>query len=151
MQHGTWRKKLQAQECGQSYVLYPYWRDGNAGAHLEKTRGARIRSRFRSINAHDEQKILKFAFTILISSWQCNYSRMRLQFYRLENSARTTDFPMSGSSVKKPRLTKAEKTMKRKADNCVPIVVPWLSTNSEAIRPLHRHRRTRQVHLQVQY
>ena len=29
---------------------------GNAGTHFEKKRGARNRSRFRSINAHDEQK-----------------------------------------------------------------------------------------------
>ena len=32
---------------------------GNAGTHFEKTRGARIRSRLRIVNAHDEQKRLK--------------------------------------------------------------------------------------------
>ena len=46
---------LQAQEYGQSYVFSPIEAD-NAGTHFAKTRGARIRSRFRSINAHDEQK-----------------------------------------------------------------------------------------------
>ena len=39
-------------------------------------------------------------FTILASSWLCNYSRTPLQFYRLENSARTTEIPMSGKAVK---------------------------------------------------
>ena len=31
---------------------------------------------------------------------KCNYSKKRLLFYRLENSAKTTDVPMSGSAVK---------------------------------------------------
>ena len=34
----------------------PNWSKGNAGTYFKKTRGARIRSPFRSINAHDEQK-----------------------------------------------------------------------------------------------
>ena len=48
----------------------------------------------------------KCTFTILISSWQCNYSKKRLLFYRLENSAQITDIPTSGSAIKKPLLTK---------------------------------------------
>ena len=36
----------------------------------------------------------------MISSWLCNYSKIRLQFYRMENSANNTDIPMSGSAVK---------------------------------------------------
>ena len=55
-QHGIWRKYLQAQEDGHSYVLYSYWSEGNAGTHFKKIRGTRIRSRFRSVIAHDEQK-----------------------------------------------------------------------------------------------
>ena len=47
---------LEAQECEKNYVLLSYWRKGNAHTHFEKYRRARIRSRFRSINAHDEQK-----------------------------------------------------------------------------------------------
>ena len=42
----------------------------------------------------------KYTFTTSISSWQCNYSTKRLLFCRLENSAKTTDIPMSGSAVK---------------------------------------------------
>ena len=42
----------------------------------------------------------KFSFTILIFSWLCNYSKKRLLFYRLDNSANTTDILMSGSAVK---------------------------------------------------
>ena len=48
----------------------------------------------------------------------------------------------------KPHQTKQEKTIPRKTEHFfVPLVVPVLSSNSG---PLHRHRRTRQVHLQVQ-
>ena len=42
----------------------------------------------------------KFTFTIPTFSWQCNYSKKRLLFYRLENSAKITDIPASGSTVK---------------------------------------------------
>ena len=35
-QHGIWRTYSQAQEFGQSYVLYSYWSKGNDGTHLEK-------------------------------------------------------------------------------------------------------------------
>ena len=41
----------------------------------------------------------KKMFTILISSWRCNYSKKRLLFYRFENSAKTTEIPTSGSAV----------------------------------------------------
>ena len=37
---------------------------------------------------------------------------------------------MSGSAVKKPRLTKEGNTIKCKTDNIVPLVVPGLSTSS---------------------
>ena len=39
---------------------------------------------------------------------------------------------MSGSAVKKPRLTKEEKTIVCKTDNFVPLVVPGLSTSSRS-------------------
>ena len=42
----------------------------------------------------------KYTITILISSWRCKYSMTRLLFYRLENSAKTTHIPVSGSAVK---------------------------------------------------
>ena len=41
----------------------------------------------------------KYMYTILISSWLCNYSKIRLQLCRLENSAKNTDISMSGSAV----------------------------------------------------
>ena len=50
--------------------------------------------------------------------------------YRVGNSAKTTDIPMGGSAVEKPRLTKEEKTISCKTDNFVPLVVPALSTSS---------------------
>ena len=118
----------------------------NAGAHFKKSKGARIRSRFRSINAHDEQKrqaqmnwILcedpgnplwclqpmgkcietrkhKYTFTNWIHSRLCNYSKKRLLFYRLEDSAKTTDILISGVSGQKPRLAKGGKTIVCKTD-----------------------------------
>ena len=54
-QRGTWRKYLQAQEFGHTYFLYSNWKM-DAGTYFNKTRGARIRSWFRTIGAHDEQK-----------------------------------------------------------------------------------------------
>ena len=62
-QHGTCRKNLQAQNCRQSYVLYFCWSKDNASAHFEKIRGARIRSRFRSINVHAEPQRFKLRWT----------------------------------------------------------------------------------------
>ena len=63
---------------------------------------------------------------------KCIQSRRkkRLLYYRLGNSAKTTDIPRSGSAVKKPRLTKEVKTIICKTDNFVPPVVPGLSTSS---------------------
>ena len=51
-----WQKKYQAQEFGQNYILHSYCSEGHAGTHFNETKGERIRSRFRSISAHDEQK-----------------------------------------------------------------------------------------------
>ena len=47
---------LQAQEFGRSYVLYSCRSKGNAGTHFDISRRARNCSRFRSVDAHDEQK-----------------------------------------------------------------------------------------------
>ena len=96
------------------YVVYSYWARIMAALTLKKTRGARIRSQFSSIYAHDEKKELrsdeldtlrrsrnlpviltvngrgaqtrkpKYTFIFLISSWQCKYSTKRLLFHRLE-------------------------------------------------------------------
>ena len=49
---------------------------------------------------------------------------------RLGNSAKTTDIPMSGSTVKNPRLTKESKTFTCKTDHFVPLVFLLLSANS---------------------
>ena len=55
------------------------------------------------------------------------------------------------ASGKQPRLTKQGKIILCKTENFVPMVVPGLSSNSGTVRPPRRHRRTRQVHLQVQH
>ena len=73
----------------------------------------------------------------------------RVRSYRLESFAKTTDTPMSGSAVKshgRPkmgRLSSAIRTLSHLLtfQGCPPVL--------EAIRHLHRHRRTRQVHLQI--
>ena len=53
----------------------------------------------------------------------------RLLFYRLENSAMTSDIPMSGSAVK-TTFDQRGKTFVCTTDNFVPLVVPGLSTSS---------------------
>ena len=50
-------KILQAQECGKYYGLLSYRSKGNAVTHFEKSAGARIRSRFMSVTAHDEHHV----------------------------------------------------------------------------------------------
>ena len=72
----------------------------------------------------------KFSFTTSISSWQCYYSKKRLLFCRLENSAKTTDILVCGSAVKNHGWPKEWKTIICKTDNFVPLVVPGLSTSS---------------------
>ena len=47
-----------------------------------------------------------------------------------EEIAKTTDAPMSGSTVKSHDLTKDGRSIICKTDNFVPLVVPWLSVNS---------------------
>ena len=49
-----------------------------------------------------------------------------LLFYLLENSAKTTDIPMSGPAVKRHDWPKMEKCVICKTDNFVPLVVPGL-------------------------
>ena len=54
---GFGEKYLQAQEFGHYYVLCSWWSQRYVDAcYFKETRRARLRSRFRSINAHDEQK-----------------------------------------------------------------------------------------------
>ena len=53
---GCGEKCLQAQNKGQRHVLLTFRSMGDAGTLFEKARGARIRGRFRRIDAHAEQK-----------------------------------------------------------------------------------------------
>ena len=52
-------KYVQDQESGQNCVFTPIEARVMPGTHFKISRRARLRSRFRSINTHDEQKILK--------------------------------------------------------------------------------------------
>ena len=53
---GFGEKHSQAQEFWQNYVSHFWWSKGNVGTcRFNETRRARIRGRFRSIDAHDEQ------------------------------------------------------------------------------------------------
>ena len=90
----------------------------------------------------------KLSFTISIYSWLCNYSKKRLQFYRLENSAKITDTPVSASTVKNHGWPKKGRHffVKRTTSylllfqGCHPVLVP--------ARLVHRYRRTHRLHLQ---
>ena len=72
-------------------------------------------------------------FTISICSSQCNYSKKQ-QFYRLASFAQNTDVHTSGKKKngETPRLTKIGKTITCFTDNCVPLIVPGLSSSSSS-------------------
>ena len=122
----AWDLAKKTQEFGQSYVLFSWWSKGNVDTcRFKETRRARVRCPFRSINAQQtwaqmnwilcedpgtalwclqpmekciQTRKHKYTFMTSISSWQCKYSKKRLLFYRLENSAKTSD--ILGSAVK---------------------------------------------------
>ena len=60
-----------------------------------------------------------------------NYSKKRLLFYRLENSAKTTDIPKSGSAVKKHILWKKWQEKRYNTEDYVPTVGPGLSRRED--------------------
>ena len=62
----------------------------------------------------------------------CIDSKIRLQFYHLESSAKKSGIPMSGQSGSKPRLTQNGRKILFKTDNFVPLVFPGMSSNSGA-------------------
>ena len=106
-------KRLELRRIGYlAKIQKPYCRTYSQWGSAYKRGGASLRSRSK------------------FYSWLCDYSTKRLLFYRLENSAKTTDIPVSGSAVKNPRLTKEGKTIFCKTDKFVPLIVPGLSTRS---------------------
>ena len=151
-------------------------------AHFEKTRGARIRGRFRSINAHDEQKRIKFRWIGHFAKVQEPHSGAHCQWgsahprgstscrsrsKSIRDCANTRENaigPIGGKTLRRPRRLlwvgqrsknhgwpkMGRQTMTFKTDNFVPLVVHGYPPILQAFRPLHHHRRTRQVHLQVQ-
>ena len=70
-------------------------------------------------------------FKISICSSQCHSSMKRPQFYCLVCFAQNTDLHMSGKG-ETPQLTKSVKTITCFMDNCVPLVVPGLSSSSSS-------------------
>ena len=137
----------------------------------KKTRGARIRSRFRSINAHDEQKRLKLIWIGYFakiqkhhcgaySQWWSAYKRRSTSIRsrsksirdsaitwrnacccRLENSAKTTDIPMSGSAVKNHGWPKRRRQLHAKLTTSYLLLFQGYPPVLGAIRHQHRHRR----------
>ena len=66
-------------------------------------------------------------------------------FYHFENSAQTTDIPMSGSGSKATVDQRGD--CEQHTENFVPLDCRQILVPA---RLLHRYRRTQQVHLQVQ-
>ena len=84
----------------------------------------------------------KYTFTILISSWQCNYSKKRLLSYRWASFAKTTDILVSGSAVKNhgwPKRRSQLYAQRTISYRLLFAVCPILEAN----RIQHRHHRTR--------
>ena len=145
---GFGEKYLQAQECGQSYVSLSFWSKDNAGTHFEKSRRARIRGRFRSINAHGEQKRIKLRWTGYSAKtqerhcggngqWRCANKRGNTSFrsrsWSLRDSAMTKGnacCSIDWKTLRRPRIFLRVKTIIWKTRNFVPLVVPVLSANS---------------------
>ena len=73
-------------------------------------------------------------------SWQCNYSKKRLLFYRLENSAKTTDIPTSGSVVKNHGWPERGRQLYAKRTTSYLLLFPGCPPVLVAIRRQHRHR-----------
>ena len=157
---GFGENSLQAQEFGQNYALYSFRSKGNADTYFDKTRGARIRSRFRSIYAHYEQKRIKLRrdrhsekaqnSTVVLTANGEVYTHEEAQvfvhdlhlFVTVQLLEETPEVLSLGKlcedhrysyecvSGQKPRLTKDGKSIICKTDNFVPLVVPGLSANS---------------------
>ena len=128
--------------------------------HFDETRGARIRSRFRSIDAHDEQNRIKLTRDGHSKKVQKPYNSVDFdgevrtheeaqvfvhdlnQFVTVQPLEETPAVLSLGKlcedhgysyecvSGQKPRLTKNGKSIICKTDNFVPLVVPGLSANS---------------------
>ena len=72
----------------------------------------------------------KDMFAILDSSWLSNYSKIHLQFNRLESSAKKTDIPMSGPAFKNPGRPKKGRNSFAKRTISHLFVIPGLSSRS---------------------
>ena len=65
----------------------------------------------------------QFSFTTFSSAWRCRSSRIRLQSYRLGNSAKIKDVQMECARSQKPHFIKNGK-IHCNTENNVPTVVP---------------------------
>ena len=83
----------------------------------------------------------KYSFTIKIYSWQCNHPEKRLLFYGLENSAKTTDTPMSGLAVKSHGWPKKGRQLYAKRTTSYLLLSQGYPPVLGAIRRQQRHRR----------
>ena len=81
----------------------------------------------------------KYTFSILISSWQCNYSKKRVLYHRLENSAKTTGILMSGSAVKNHGWPKRGRQWNAKRTISYRLLFHGRPPILVAIRLQHRH------------
>ena len=97
---------------GQNYVPQSCWSLGFAGKLFDKTRGARIRSRFRSINAHDEQKRIMLRRDGHSEKVQnphcgvdCQWRSARLEpVRRRATTRRNASCPIAGQPLRRPRI-----------------------------------------------
>ena len=75
----------------------------------------------------------------------------RLQFHHWENSAMNTHIPMSGPAVKNHGSPNRGRTFYAQRNISYLLLSVDCRQILVRVHPLHRHRRTRQVHLQVQH
>ena len=156
---GFAEKHLQAQAFRQNCVLCSWWRKGDAGTcFFKKTRGERIRSWFRSIDAHDKELIsgemdtVKRSRTptvVLTANGEVHTHEEAKRFVHDSNRFVTVQlleetpavlppgklckdhgYSCEWVSGQEPRLTQNGNSSICKTDNFVPLVVPGISVNS---------------------
>ena len=91
-QRGNWKKCCQAEEFGQTCVLYSCWSEGNADTHLEKTRTQNLQSiQERQCTWWAKKNKAQRNWTLSEGTESMSFRSRTLAVLSLEDSAKTTD------------------------------------------------------------
>ena len=160
---------LQAQDFGQNYVFNSYWArvmlaptstrpqerefvvDSGASMHMMSKKDLNsdeLDSLRRSKNPLwclqpmgkcIQTRKHKYTLTTKIYSWQCNYSKKRLLFYRLESCAQSTGVHMSGKTVKLHDWPKMGRQLLVQSTTTYGLLFQYCPPIQEAVHRQRRH------------